>query len=291
MQQIKIAYCIICHKNTSVLRETINILSENENIYIHVDKKSNVEEFLNLNRNVNVIKERVDIRWGSFSQIQATINLLKSTINKDYDYIFLLSGDCLPFKSKEDIKRYVQQNKGKEFISIQNNPDKNLLERRLLIKYNKIWWKKSDQINFIEKLLRGIQYKFNLFPTNSLYWKLPKLYKGSNWFGITKELRDYILNYLEINDWYLKAFEKSYCGDEIFFQTLIMNSPFRFNIYKLNSANENLMSLRYIDWSSGPDFPKILNEEDFNKIKGSNALFGRKFNESLNIENIEPFLV
>ena len=32
-------------------------------------------------------------------------------------------------------------------------------------------------------------------------------------------------------------------------------------------SNSNIMSLRYIDWNSGPEFPKLLDNNDFIKIK------------------------
>lgn len=39
--------------------------------------------------------------------------------------------------------------------------------------------------------------------------------------------------------------------------------------------------LRYIDWENGPEYPKILREEDYEKIIDSKALFGRKFDENV----------
>lgn len=62
---------------------------------------------------------------------------------------------------------------------------------------------------------------------NKYYEELPKLYKGSNWFIITKECRDYIFEYLKNNPNYKKAFQNSYCGDELFFQTIICNSEYK----------------------------------------------------------------
>lgn len=32
---MKVAYCVICHRNSEVLRETINILYETNDIYIY----------------------------------------------------------------------------------------------------------------------------------------------------------------------------------------------------------------------------------------------------------------
>lgn len=118
---------------------------------------------------------------------------------------------------------------------------------------------------------------------------LIKKYKGTQWFGITNELKKYILNYINENEKYLRAFEPSYCSDEVFFHTIIFNSKFKENIYdynkKMNSNTSNICfnALRYIDWRSGAEYPRILDESDFNKIKDSNCLFGRKFDENLNL--------
>lgn len=73
----------------------------------------------------------------------------------------------------------------------------------------------------------------------------------------------------------MKAFEYSLCGDELFFQSIIMDSQFKNNIYKSN--------LRYIDWTTGPDFPRVLCEKDYNKILESDCLFGRKFSDELDL--------
>ena len=120
---------------------------------------------------------------------------------------------------------------------------------------------------------------------NNLYELLPKLYKGTQWFGITSELRDYIIEYLQDNEWYIKAFKNSLCGDEIFFHTIIYNSKFRENIYQdYDKSNICYQALRYIDWKTGPDYPRILNENDFEKIKDTECIFARKFDENLDLD-------
>jgi hypothetical protein len=45
--------------------------------------------------------------------------------------------------------------------------------------------------------------------------------------------------------------------------------------------------LRYIDWNTGPEFPRTLRREDFEKISQSNALFARKLDERLDPNLIE----
>jgi len=66
----------------------------------------------------------------------------------------------------------------------------------------------------------------------------------------------------------------TFCPEELYFQTVIMNSK-----YAKNVSNNNL---RYIDWNPsrvGKDStsPAILDLNDLEKIKNSNMLFARKF--------------
>jgi hypothetical protein len=58
--------------------------------------------------------------------------------------------------------------------------------------------------------------------------------------------------------------------DESFFQTVIMNSPYR------NSVINN--DRRHIEWRRGPEHPRIWRHEDLNELLSSNAFFARKFN-------------
>lgn len=65
---------------------------------------------------------------------------------------------------------------------------------------------------------------------------------------------------------YLKICE---IAEEFFFQTILINSPFKENIV--------CDHLRYINWTfKNGSGPAILDEEDYEKIKNGNYLFMRK---------------
>lgn len=64
----------------------------------------------------------------------------------------------------------------------------------------------------------------------------------------------------------------STCGEEVFFQTVLMNSPLRDTIVTSN--------LRYIDWSV-PNGPKVLVTEDVSNVIKSHNLFCRKVDRRL----------
>lgn len=282
-----IAYCIICHKNTNILRTSIEILWQgNNDIYLHVDKKADIEDFYEYSDKVHFIMDRVDITWASYSQIQATLIVLKEVAKKSYDYVCLLSGDCLPLKNSEEISEFLSVNKGKEFIGIQKKPDEVELENNIKYEHSELYLKRYK--SFFQSIIFKIQRHIEPPIINPGYKLLPELYKGANWFCLSGELCNYILKYLQENAWYSDAFEKSFCGDEVFFQTIIMNSKYKNKIYNYNNQyDDNHMALRYIDWNSGPEYPKILTEEDFTNIKAPenrDCIFARKFSENLDID-------
>ncbi|MBU3188420.1 beta-1,6-N-acetylglucosaminyltransferase [Clostridium bowmanii] len=285
---MQIGYCIICHRNTNILRTTIEILHQgNNNIYLHVDKKANIEDFNEYKNSVIFIEDRVDVTWASFSQIECMIKLLeRASIMKD-DYICLLSGDCLPLKNSEEIKDFFTKNKGNEFVGIQKEPDLIELENNIKYEHSKLSFVRKK--NVLQSIMFKIQNNTTSSKINKGYKLLPQLYKGANWFCISGDLCNYILQYLQDNDWYKKAFENSFCADEVFFQTIIMNSIYRDKIYKLDADyDDNHMELRYIDWNSGPEYPKMLTQQDFVNIKdseNSDCIFARKFSENIDIDS------
>ena len=110
---MKLIYCIITHRNTAILREFIKIMSKSNEIYLHIDKKSKMKDFKEYEniKNVNIIKKRINVKWGSFSQVKATLLMLNEIEEKDYDYVSLVSGDCLPTNSDKKIKdRFDKEN-------------------------------------------------------------------------------------------------------------------------------------------------------------------------------------
>ncbi|MEG1087361.1 MAG: hypothetical protein RSD79_04765, partial [Cetobacterium sp.] len=78
----------------------------------------------------------------------------------------------------------------------------------------------------------------------------------------------------------------------LFFQTILMDSKFKDKIWKLESEfDNNLMALRYIDWKKGPDFPRTLDESDYDDILKTETLFARKFNEKIDIEKYRKIFI
>jgi hypothetical protein len=67
--------------------------------------------------------------------------------------------------------------------------------------------------------------------------------------------------------------------DETFFQTVLMNSP-----YKNRISYDNL---RYITWPPGSRHPMTLDRRDFDTFMDSNKLFARKFDTTVDADVLD----
>ncbi|HFR3748939.1 TPA: beta-1,6-N-acetylglucosaminyltransferase, partial [Streptococcus suis] len=87
---------------TDVLKATVDILSPEIDFVLHVDKKSQISDFEILTGKVNFLDERIDIKWGDFSQVEAMLSLMKYAMDNNYDYVSIISETDLPLKSATD---------------------------------------------------------------------------------------------------------------------------------------------------------------------------------------------
>jgi hypothetical protein len=96
-----------------------------------------------------------------------------------------------------------------------------------------------------------------------------KLYGGSTYWSLSREVLQYVVEFTKEKPSFLKRFAHTFCAEEIYFQTIILQSP-----YAASIINDNL---RYIDWQAGPQrHPMYLIEDDYEKLISSNKLFARK---------------
>lgn len=275
---MKIAYCIVCHKYTPVLRELVMSVGPRNEVYLHVDAKADIEEFSGIADAVNFVEPRVKVDWGTYSQIEATLRLLDATEWSDCDYIAVISGDTLPLRSDQEIKRYLWANLGREFIyELPLQPHH--LDR---VRYKH----PSGDLRgrgFMARAWHGIRKRLGLLPHNPWFGALPQLAFGSNWFVITPDFRDWIFSFLGSNPEFTEAFRHGHCADELFFATLIEQSPF--------AGKRDPRRYMYVDWETGPQYPRTLDESDFIRLHQATAkdderehyLFARKFSDTLDL--------
>lgn len=302
---MKQAVLIIAHNNLEILRKNILLLnSEKIDIFIHIDKKSSITEsdifdnlFVDENKISNVfVFKKISINWGGYSQIETEYFLLKESVryalknNINYSHYHLISGVDMPIKTSYEICDFFEKNIGKEFIHFYSeNLDSKIVDRykyyHILVENS---WKRKEKgkrvFSFFSKMFKLLQIIFRIDRSN----KNIKYQYGCNWFSITDDFAKYVVEHERIVK---KMFKYTLCCDEVFLQTLFINSPFKDNLYNDDFKDNYENCVRYIDWLRGN--PYIFRVEDFKSLTESKMIFARKFDycaDSKIVEELYSYL-
>lgn len=263
----KHAYLIMAHNNFSILEKLIKLLDyEYNDLYIHIDKKIERFDFdyfekLCIHSNVYFIQKRKDVQWGRQSLVLTEMLLFKTAYhNGDYGWFHLLSGVDLPILSAQEIYSYFFD-KDKSYVYIQPNMSK--WDKQRISRYSF-----SLKNEVLSNILYNIQERFSVDRVKRLVVK-----KGSNWCSLTRRSVEILL----VKEKEIKKMTfASSCADEVYKQTILYNYA-KDTIFF--DEHGNTTNLRYVDWSSGGNHPKILDETDLENITTSGKLFARKFDE------------
>ena len=273
---MRLAHLVLTHTNPAQLSRLVGrLLHDNADIYIHVDLKTDIAPFLQITdaENVYFVHRRVKVNWAGYSIVRATLNGLEEILasNNTYDYINLLSGQDYPIKKTGALHSFLAANPGKAFmhtLSVEN-------EWREAIP--RITEYHMPDINFpgkhrvlgmINKLMPKRKMPLNMVPVGR-----------SQWFTITAPCAAYIVDYLDKHKKVERFFKMSWAPDEMIFQTILYNSP-----WKKDMVNDNLV---YVDWSKGGASPKVLTMADAGELGRSAKLFARKFNPEIDTEILD----
>jgi len=263
---MKIAHLILAHAAPAQLSKLIGAIEDgNAHCFVHLDRKAdlNAFSFLHDHARVTLVPDRVDVGWGAYSIVEATIRGFKAIAasGMDFGYVNLLSGADYPLQSPSEIHDFFTRNTGKNFMEyypVYNEWTEAIprLSRYHLTNYN-----------FPGKYLVQ-KYINRVLPERRMPAGLEAVGR-SQWMSLTTDAVRYILEYLDAHREVVRFFRLTWAPDEIIFQTILYNSPFRSTL-----VNNNL---RYIDWSKGQASPKVLTEEDLEPMLASGKLFARKF--------------
>ena len=280
---MQIGILITAHTNPDHLRRLVDVLKKDFSIFIHLDKRSSIDpEIFAQESQVHVIKIH-KVYWGSHNQILATLDLLKLAYEHNCDYYLLISGSDLPIKNNRDIIAEIQRSPEISYIDYNKLPRDDWPLHGGLDRLQ-LFWDNIDnpQSNSLSnRFLSACRY-IQRFLHLKRRLLLVTYFGGPNWVNLSKEAVTYLLNFIENHPEYLKSFRYTRNADEIWLHTVLLNSPFCHQI-------ENNPK-RYIDWLSGPEYPKVLRMDDYGKILQSDGFFARKFDVNVDSSIYEKIL-
>jgi len=265
------AYLVLAHKAPRQINLLSRLLTDaggRTDVYLHLDAKFSRLAPEIAPRPGMFVCSRHDVRWGSFEMVTATLDLMRQALARErYAFLHLLSGQCLPLWPQAFILAHFDAGPA-EHMDCEPFPVPGLPYRgfdRILVEYppdlrGRFRGVKAKELeDYKEAVLRDPSRRRKLD-------RMPRLYHGSQWFSITGAFAAYVLEYVNRHPEFCAFFESSLIPDEMFFQTILMDSPFASG-YTRDTA-------RYMDWIQGG--PHTLRAADLPAILGSGKLFARK---------------
>ena len=208
------------------------------------------------------IERRVVVNWAGFGIVEASLNWLEQARGREtYHTHVLLSAQDYPVKPVEEIVAILDAH-DRERVQIEEPeadytwrwkifhcPDRQGIRGLSDLVRKKLWYRERQVRQLPEGFAQAV---------GSTYWVLGR--EAVDWaLGTLRERRDFV-----------DFFRNTFAPDEMFFQTLFAASPY---------ADRLAPNLHYIDWSAGGSHPKLLLEEDFDRLASSGACFARKFDD------------
>jgi hypothetical protein len=283
---MRIAYLIMVHENPQLLQRTIRTLSfgdEECGFFIHLDAKTTDGSFSSVSgQNVRFSEKRIPVYWGEFSQVQATLLLVRQAVESPtvYDYCVFIQGSCYPLRTGGYIRRYLEANRGLEYTNILKVPGPG----SPISRFDTIRYPSSRPVRrFAFRVLSKIGLAQR---DHRIYLGGLEPYSGEATWAFTREACQYVLNFNTANPQVEKYFQDMFAPDETFWHTILGNSKFRDRMRR---------DLVYVDWSlatDGSGHPELISHEHVasfevqHQVSRSDMygpgelLFARKFNDS-----------
>lgn len=260
-----IAVLIHAHKNKHQLEILVNALQHLEiKIFLHLDSKA---EFTFYNPSVELIQSPVSVTWGSFSQVKALLHSLTQIqqLPQAFDFVHFISGQDFPIKPVASFVNYLYAHKGFSFVHHKRIPEE---WPECAVRYQRYYFLESKWLNaqWAKSIFKALTYLYKRKPPVPVYG-------GSQWVTLSGEAVNYLLsNSMQVQK-VTRFLNHCNVADELFVQTVLLNSPLR-----AKCINDNL---RFINWSNAQiqhsDSPLVLTLDNFAQIKSSPHFFARKF--------------
>lgn len=279
-----IAYLILAHADLPHLRRLVAALPSDSIKLVHLDRKCAARLSLEDLPNALLLHDRIAVYWGDFSIVEATLRLLNAALERrQIERIVLLSGNCYPIRSDGEILDFFAARPADNFIKMFEIESASSLYldklSRSHIGESAISRRIRPDVPALNYLLsRGLSRMMSLRRSD---WRrrLGAIhpYYGSQWWAITRNCGEHVLAQAR-NDKRLRYFERCFAPDEMYFHTIIGNSPFmdpQNRIPFTGRGNWKLANLHLINDGS---LRYVYRRTDFDRVLRSDKLFVRKVN-------------
>lgn len=263
---MKQVFLIHAHKDLAQLNALLARLCDPDFVlYVHLDRKWRVDP-AQVDARAHQIGPRLGVRCGSFSQVQATLASLRQILAREpaFDKLSFLSAQDYPVLSNAALKQALAACAGSELIdTVPIGPEGWPAQYRHQYFYSEGSAPPLRLACALANRALRLAGRTRRFPAGL------QPYGGATWWTLSRPCLAELLARVDLRPGLVRFFRTVLCPDEMFFQTLVMASPFRSRVLARN--------YRYVQWPAGmARNPQILVDADFERILASGAYFCRK---------------
>lgn len=282
-----IAYFILVHRYPNQFKRLFKAIYAPKNHYIvHVDKRAGkallkeIRDFLSDFSNTHLLKSQ-SVVWGGYSMVEAELRGMKKLLklSSKWNFFINLSGQDFPLKPQSIIDNFLKINLGRDFIKTENQAQE-----------------RPNTMNRIKNYFVETENGFTGTPFKRPYLKDVTPYIGGQWKILSRGACEFICTSRKVAR-FKSYYKHTLIPDESFFQTVLMNAG-----YTKTPVNDDKRAIIWI-----PDIalklrskaltkkdtnsliasgkiklrPKTFTKRDLPYLLASDALFARKFDESV----------
>ncbi|MEO5664387.1 MAG: beta-1,6-N-acetylglucosaminyltransferase [Nocardioides sp.] len=296
-----INFLVIAHDSPRQLERLVEELALAGRVWIHIDGRVDLEPYRRLEEigGATLIDRRVACAWGTFSIVQATLNLLEEVSRHGAPGpVVLLSGQDYPIKNPNDVREYFRVNS--ETIHVDISPAETAWPSEYLIRTRslavpvgsermdvKLLGSISEmsirgQLGWLRLLTRshglrrGLQWYVAAYRPRVVW--ASQLYGGSQWWAVPWDVMLAMLRWVDDNPRFVRNQRYAFCPDETFFPTVLHELiASQFSSYTVRKP------VTHVDWSAleAEDRPRTWRVTDVpDLVARPGVLFVRKVDES-----------
>lgn len=265
--RVRLAYLIRAHHAPAQLARLVRRLDTgNATFFVHVNARTDdavygaIAGALSGIESVHWVPRR-PVYYAGFSLVRATLAGVEELLRADppVDYALLLSGQDYPLRPAAEIEEFFEEHAGSSFLHHYALPTPEWADEDGGLRRVRYVW--LERLRIRNRLVR-LPLVRRRFPAGL------EPYGGSAFWCLSRECLEQVQRFTRERPDVVRFFHHTLIPDELFFQTIVMNSPLKDTV-----VNDDL---RYVHWLGGMR-PKTLGEDDFEELVGSGKLFARKF--------------
>jgi hypothetical protein len=254
-------------------------------LYLHIDAASRLSAFRGPLGYQNVsdvfLLPRFRSRWGGAEVVDAELAGLRQGLADGCDYFVLLSGqDCLLWPT-EEILAFFKEAHDKSYIAGFPLPDDRWqYGGRIRTDFYTFTVRGRREtcipagvpstLSWRGRLLNGLlRLRTALMPTRRFPAYL-RPFGGSQWWNLSRSAATFVLDFTLRHPEYRRYHEHTLLPDEVFFQSILMGTPFSEQHEIVNDA------LRFMVWPSDSSHPRGLTISDVPAMIASGMPVARK---------------